>query len=320
MKLSYRISQFLFKVRQLLKGFIRIIPFKRPVFLGMRAIGLIPPAFVHQRLFYSGPFSFSLEGKKVHMVHTSHQIENSLFWKGVDGEWERTSLQLWIKAAKQARVILDIGANTGAYSLIAKAVNPGAKVIAFEPLPKAIEYFKKNCELNQFDIILYGKALSNFEGEAVVHLEGAEDFAYAVAVNRKLQDPDHKTRELRIETTTLRKVIEEQGLETVDLIKIDVEGHEAEVLETVKDYLELWSPIVLIEILTDEVARRIEGIVGQIGYHYLNIDEKGSVERVEHLRKSSSYNFLLCPAAISGRFLDVSKSMAALNPPSKARA
>lgn len=302
MKLSYRSDQILFKVRQLLKGLIKVVPFKRPVFLGMRAVGLIPPAFLHQRLFYSGPFSFVLEGKKVKMMHTSHQIENSLFWKGVDGEWERTSLQLWIQAAKEARVILDIGANTGAYSLIASSVNPDAKIIAFEPLPKAIEYFKKNCELNRVEIVLYEKALSNFEGEAVVYLEGMEDFAYAVAVNRKLQEPDHKTRELLIQTTTLRKVIEEQGLETIDLIKIDVEGHEAEVLETVKDYLELWSPIVLIEILTDGTARRIEEIVRKVDYHYFNIDESGRVERVDHLSKSFSYNFLLCPAAVSERF------------------
>lgn len=302
MDYSSKYVRMYFKARQILKKLIVLLPFKRPFFLGLRALGITPP--LYQKLFYTGPFSFLLEGKEVHMVHTSYQVENNLFWKGVDGDWEKTSLHIWMMAARQARVILDIGANTGAYSLIAKSVNPDAKIIAFEPLPKAIQYFKKNCELNDFAIVLYEKALSNFEGEAVVHLEGSEDFAYAVAVNKKLQVPEIKTRELSIQTTTLRRVVEEQGLNTIDLIKIDVEGHEPEVLETIKDYLELWAPVILIEILTDDVARRIEEIVSHVGYQYFNIDESGRVERVDHLSKSFSFNFLLCPAGLVDRFWD----------------
>lgn len=289
-----------FKARQFVKKLLVILPFKRPLFLGLRALGITPPFY--QKLFFTGPFSFILEGKEVRMVHTSYQIENNLFWKGIEGDWEKTSLHIWIAVAKDARVILDIGANTGAYSLIAKSVNPNARVIAFEPLPKAIEFFKKNCDLNKFDVTLYGKALSNFEGEAVVHLETSEDFAYAVAVNRKLQVPEIKTRELVIQTTTLKKVIEEQRLDSIDLIKIDVEGHEAEVLETIKDDLQRWRPVILIEILTDQMGKRIEEIVGNVGYHYFNIDESGKVERVKHLSKSFSYNFLLCPPDRAARF------------------
>lgn len=284
-----------------MKKLLVMLPFKRPLFLGLRALGIAPPFY--QNLFFSGPFSFILEGKEVRMLHTSYQVENNLFWKGVDGDWEKTSLHIWIQAAKEARVILDIGANTGAYSLIAKSVNPDARVIAFEPLPKAIEYFRKNCELNKFDVKLYGKALSNFEGEAVVHLETSEDFAYAVAVNKKLQVPEIKTRELVIQTTTLKKVIEEQHLDCIDLIKIDVEGHEPEVLETIKDHLQRWRPVILIEILTDRMGQRIEEIVGDVGYEYFNIDESGKVERVEHLSKSFSYNFLLCPPDRAERFV-----------------
>ena len=284
-----------------MKKLLVMVPFKRPLFLGLRALGVTPPFY--QKLFFTGPFSFILEGKEVHMIHTSYQIENNLFWKGVEGDWEKTSLHIWITVAKEARVILDIGANTGAYSLIAKSVNPNARVIAFEPLPKAIELFKKNCELNNFDVTLYGKALSNFEGKAVVHLETSEDFAYAVAVNKKLQVPEIKTRELVIQTTTLKRVIEEQNLECIDLIKIDVEGHEPEVLETIKDHLQRWRPVILIEILTDYMGQRIEKIVGDVGYHYFNIDESGKVERVNHLSKSFSYNFLLCPPDRAERFV-----------------
>jgi tRNA1(Val) A37 N6-methylase TrmN6 len=42
-------------------------------------------------------------------------------------------LALWIKLCRQSETILDVGANTGVYALVAGAVNKKAKIFAFEP-------------------------------------------------------------------------------------------------------------------------------------------------------------------------------------------
>lgn len=78
------------------------------------------------------------------------------------------------------------------------------------------------------------------------------------------------------------------------MIKIDVETHEAEVLEGFSEYISLFKPNMLIEILTDEVASKVEALVKGLAYLYFNIDENGGIRQVTELKKSDYYNYLFC--------------------------
>jgi len=49
--------------------------------------------------------------------------------------------------------IMDIGANTGLYAIIAAIENPTAKVYAFEPHPIIFKYLKENIKTNSLDNI-----------------------------------------------------------------------------------------------------------------------------------------------------------------------
>jgi ribosomal protein L11 methylase PrmA len=51
-------------------------------------------------------------------------VENDLFWAGYAGNWERVSLALWRDLARDARCVLDVGANSGVFALAAAAVSP----------------------------------------------------------------------------------------------------------------------------------------------------------------------------------------------------
>ena len=53
------------------------------------------------------------------MNHFGLELENELFWAGLEGGWEKTSMSLWIKLVKASVVVLDIGANTGLNALVA---------------------------------------------------------------------------------------------------------------------------------------------------------------------------------------------------------
>ncbi len=83
------------------------------------------------------------------------------------------------------------------------------------------------------------------------------------------------------------------------MLKIDVETHEPEVLEGLGKYLHIMKPTILIEILTDEVAVRVEAIVRDKGYLYFDIDEKQKPSLVQHLSKSSFYNYLICQPEVA---------------------
>ena len=93
----------------------------------------------------------------------------------------------------------------------------------------------------------------------------------------------------------LDTLINQRKIEKIDLMKIDVETHEAEVLEGMGEYLEKFKPTMLIEILNNEVGQNVENLVRGKGYLYFNLDEKtDSIRRVEKITKSDFYNYLLC--------------------------
>ena len=108
-------------------------------------------------------------------------------------------------------------------------------------------------------------------------------------------------RKVSVPVTKLSTYIAARGLERVDLMKIDVESHEPEVLEGLGTYLQSFKPTLLIEVLTDAVGRSLERIVGGLGYLYFDIDEVNPPRRVEQIRKSRHWNYLLCQPAVADR-------------------
>ena len=70
------------------------------------------------------------------MRHYGFQLENEIFWSGLTNGWEKISTRLWIELSKNSKVIFDIGANTGIYSLVSKSINPTSQVFAFEPVKR----------------------------------------------------------------------------------------------------------------------------------------------------------------------------------------
>jgi FkbM family methyltransferase len=203
-----------------------------------------------------------------------------------------------MQLCSKSKVIFDIGANTGIYSLIAQTLNPDAEIYAFEPMERVFEKLKKNIALNNFTIIPVRKAISDKDGMATIYPTNAEH-TYSVTVNKNLSSPETSVIATRIETVSLNSFIRETNISKIDLMKIDVETHEPEVLEGFLDYLSLFKPTFLIEVLNDEIGNKIYDIVKNLGYLYFNIDEKGSINQVERITKSDFYNYLLCNREIA---------------------
>src|SRR3989344_7628491 len=134
-------------MKRLLKKLYLAVPGKKYLFSLLKIIWL-PPAFIYQHLYFRGAFKARVGGLSFKMMHYGHLLENKLFWE----DFESQTLEVWSKLAEESSVVLDIGANTGPYALVAKAANSRAQVFAFEPFHGAYEKLVKNCELNDFDI------------------------------------------------------------------------------------------------------------------------------------------------------------------------
>jgi FkbM family methyltransferase len=132
---------------------------------------------------------------------------------------------------------VDVGANVGNYSQ-ALIKSTSAVVFAFEPLPGAFEKLSRLHRQFPSRIRTFATALSNVTGTATLHF-GEEDSELA-SLNSEVNQIDYvgksNTSQMEVRLDKLDSYLEEMRLvsDEIDLLKIDVEGHEWEVLEGAK--------------------------------------------------------------------------------------
>jgi FkbM family methyltransferase len=226
------------------------------------------------------------------LIHFGYQLENGLFWAGLDGAWERVSLGLWMKLCRRANVIMDVGANTGVYALIAARLRPDARIFAFEPLQRTFDKLQANVQLNAASIHCVNAAVSDHSGTATIYDPG-DEVVYSISVNRNAYE-GKPVSPVTIDTIRLDDFVQARKLEAIDLIKIDVETHEAEVLQGLGRYLREFRPALLVEIREEALAARIAELVAGLDYAYFNIDETAGVRRMATLGVSDYFNCLIC--------------------------
>lgn len=158
----------------------------------------------------------------------------------VDNEYEEFAADIICQYAESGLTFVDVGAHYGFYSLLIARSIPKSKVIAIEPVDENFEVLKKNIELNKFkNISAYKLAASDKEGIKKLQITEASDSCGFYG------HPLTKTVEVRkIKTVYLDKFLKNQK---VDILKIDVEGHEMVVLEGAKSILKNKNVKLLIE-------------------------------------------------------------------------
>lgn len=285
-------------MKQILKAIYKALPFKKSIYSIIRKF-YKPKKSLYQHLYFTGNFRVNINENKNFLIrHYGFQVENELFWNGVYGGWEKYSLQLWSELCQDAGTIFDIGANTGVYALLAKTINPGANVYAFEPVDRVFEKLEYNCQLNDYKITCEKMAISNADGTATIYDQDTEH-TYSVTVNKDTTTNTEDSIAVKIETVRLDSYINQKNINRADLLKIDVETHEVEALQGFGEYLKKFQPTMLIEILNEDVARGVMDLIKDIDYMYFNIDERKGIRRVENLSKSDHYNFLICKPGIA---------------------
>jgi len=228
------------------------------------------------------------------MHHNGAEIENDIYWEGLPGRREGASLQLWMTLVRSAKVILDVGANTGLYALVAKSLNPTAVVHGFEPIPRLAARFSANCRLNGFDITVHASAASDTDGiGTLADLGGESPSASTLEPDVHALRPESYTP-VQVPTVRLDTLIAADTVPEPDLLKIDVEGHEPSVLEGLGPHLAARRPTLLTEVLSDDVGRRVESLLDDLDYRYFDIDDHEGPRRVPHIRKGRHWNYLVC--------------------------
>jgi DNA polymerase elongation subunit (family B) len=91
---------------------------------------------------------------------------------------------------------------------------------------------------------------------------------------------------------------------SLDLIKIDVEGHEVEVLSSMIELIKEYKPTILVEILSNEVAESLNLLFNNLGYYFIEIDEVSKPKLVKELNENHHHNYLVCTSDILNLLLE----------------
>lgn len=129
-------------------------------------------------------------------------------------------------------IILDIGAHEGESVIFFKDIFKHCKIYSFEPFPISYQKLKV---LNYEDFNPINKAVSSNSGVNDFYIFEKSHLNSLNKINVDSEDSIHfaktvKEKKIQIETTTLDDFIFEKKIQQIDLIKVDVQGSEAEVL------------------------------------------------------------------------------------------
>jgi amino acid adenylation domain-containing protein/FkbM family methyltransferase len=192
----------------------------------------------------------------------------------------------------ESACVFDLGANIGMFTLFVHYRCKGTRVFCFEPMPPTCEVLRSNIQLHGIDARVFNVGISDKDGEETftyfpnspamsgrfANPEQEIETARTFMLNR--EQSQNKEEELSPEqveeivnerlTTevytcpvkSLSRVILENKIEIIDLLKIDVEKGELDVLAGIEE--QDWEKIRQVAIEVHDVDDRLQGIISQL--------------------------------------------------------
>jgi FkbM family methyltransferase len=158
-----------------------------------------------------------------------------------------------VRAMPPDGVFLDIGANIGLFSTYIAKVLPQARCFAFEPSPLLAECMRKTVRQSPFHRIQVEECcLSDREGTVELRLHQS-NFGGNSMIAGNIGARDQGVA-LSVRTQTLDAWSAQAELSRVDVLKIDVQGAEALVLQGGRKTIARHRPMVLVEIENRQLA------------------------------------------------------------------
>lgn len=176
------------------------------------------------------------------------------------GYWEPLETEIFLSLLRPGALVIDAGANFGHYALTAtNAIGPQGLVIAFEPHPEPFALLGMNRKLLPRDNLMAVQAgLGSSDGTMEIHTDSANPGGHSFYA-WNLREADGTSH--RVPVHALDSFLSERGLDrAVGVIKIDVQGHEMEVLRGAVRTIERDQPAVLCEVTPEALRRAGSGV------------------------------------------------------------
>jgi FkbM family methyltransferase len=180
------------------------------------------------------------------------------------GGFERTEARIVRELVTPGMTVLDVGAHVGFYTLLmGDEVGPSGSVIAVEPFPENATNLRRNVGRNHLDqVTVLEVAASDRNVRSRLSVQPGRSGWGSLEIDR---EGGH----VEVSLLRLDHYLRERHIRRVGFIKIDVEGHELQVLRGLGEYLQpMDGPILMVEKLVgrDEFWQDILVLLGSIDY------------------------------------------------------
>lgn len=180
-----------------------------------------------------------------------------------DGAYEGEQVEFVRRTLGPRGIFVDVGAGIGTYTVPVGRAWPEGRVVAIEPSPRNAAYIRSNVLLNGLlNVRIHQCGISNIDSvaaefyEAPVRHFGMSSFAALPWIKPAAS-------KVNVAVRTLDGLLTEEGVDRVDVVKVDVEGMEARVFDGAARLLGgTDSPIVVFE-FTDWAEQRVFGHCGE---------------------------------------------------------
>ncbi len=218
---------------------------------------------------YFGYVEVKIEGVAPFVLFSNNDdlVAQTYFWFGANA-FESLSMLVWRRMVRGSTAVVDAGAYTGVYSVMAGIVNPNAEIHTFEPVPRNFGRLLDNLVVNRLGtrVKAHEIALSRSSGTAHINLvRGPLTMSTGSSLEHRGEQEVHERRD--VTTARLREVVD-----GFDCAKIDVEGHEEAVIEGMDpSMIADLRPDLLIELFDPE---RLRNLLRHLpGYSFAVIDD-----------------------------------------------
>jgi FkbM family methyltransferase len=163
-------------------------------------------------------------------------------------DWFEDEVRFVRRILRPGMAAIDVGASFGIFSMaMANAVGPQGNVWAFEPTPETAEFLRATLARNEANQVKLTQAAVSERTGTLEFVSNPNSELNAVA---KAGEPGGAV--LTVPSLTLDQAAADYGWRDVDFVKLDVEGHELQVIAGGRSFFTQASPLVMFEIKTGE--------------------------------------------------------------------
>ena len=236
---------------------------------------------------------------------------DKLSWSNLlesDAEAEILLLQFLLN---EQSVFLDVGSNVGAYLYMAEKYASPRNIHGFEPIPAL---YRRLCRIFP-EHRLYALALSNRNAISkfkIPVIKGSSLLPRGTLNTEYKEADENRSTIFTVNTARIDDFVKKEGIQRLDLIKIDVEGHEVDTIEGGEESLKKYRPVLIVEIEQRHHTKNLDEIIAyiaQMGYSCFYVDplsltlkstpsNASSLQKIEHHKVSRLYvnNFIFMPS------------------------